>query len=186
MSEGVNSRSIWDYVLGGILILAGIVVLSHAVIATAISVLFIGWTLLLAGLFAVVVSLFRIGKDGFWIGLLGGGLMAVLGLVMLRNPGAAALTLTMIAGALFLSTGMVRLIAAVQLPEIRTALIISGGISTLLGLMILFNLFSSTFTLLGVLLGVQVLSEGVAVVIAGSGALTATAWNRRSEPAPSK
>lgn len=87
MSEGVNSRSIWDYVLGGILILAGIVVLSHAVIATAISVLFIGWTLLLAGLFAVVVSLFRIGKDGFWIGLLGGGLMAVLGLVMLRNPG---------------------------------------------------------------------------------------------------
>lgn len=92
----------------------------------------------------------------------------------------------MIAGALFLSTGMVRLIAAVQLPEIRTALIISGGISTLLGLMILFNLFSSTFTLLGVLLGVQVLSEGVAVVIAGSGALTATAWNRRSEPAPSK
>jgi membrane protein HdeD len=175
MSDGAaeESRTWWDWVLGGLLLVGGLVVIGHAVVATAVSVIFLGWLVFAAGLMVLVMSLFRIGKDGFWIGLLEGGLLAVLGFVFLRNPEAAALTLTLIAGALFLSTGIARLAAAVQVEDGRGALIFSGAVSSLLGLLVIFNLVTATFTLLGILLGVQMLTEGLAVLISGRQALSA-------------
>lgn len=175
MSEAAApERTGWDLVLGGLLILVGIIVLGHAVIATAVSVLFVGWMTFAAGVVGLAISLFRIGKEGFWTGVLGGGLLAALGFVMVRNPGVAALSLTLVAGAMFLSTGIARLAAAFELSEARVPLIISGGVSALLGLLILFNIFTATFTLLGVLLGIQILSEGIAIMLAGRQAVAAT------------
>jgi uncharacterized membrane protein HdeD (DUF308 family) len=177
-----KGRTTWDLVLGGLLVVVGIVVLAHAATATVVSVLFIGWMAFAAGTVAVFVSLFNVGRDGFWTGLLGGGLIAVLGLVMIRNTGAAALTLTLVAGAMFLSTGVVRLAAAFQVEEARVPLVLAGGISTLLGLLILFNLFTASLTLLGVLLGVQLLAEGVAIMAVGRRTMLARGFG--DEPAP--
>lgn len=160
-------KTAWDWILGGLLVLAGIVLLGHAVIATAVSVLFTAWLTFTAGVVMVVLSLFRIGKDGFWTGVLGGGLLTAFGLVMIRNPAAAAVTLTLVAGTMFLSVGVARLAVAVQVPELRVPLIIGGGISLVLGLLVLFNLFTFSYTLLGVLLGVQVLAEGIAILVHG-------------------
>jgi uncharacterized membrane protein HdeD (DUF308 family) len=168
MSESAaGGRTTWDLVLGAVLVVVGVVVLMHAAVATTVSVLFIGWMAFAAGVVTVFLSLFAFGKEGFWTALLGGGLVAVIGAVMIRNPDVAALTLTLVAGAVFLSSGIVRLAAAAQIPEARAALLLSGGISTLLGLLVLFNLFTATLTLLGILLGIQVISEGIAVMIAG-------------------
>lgn len=161
------TRTKGDILLGGLLVLAGIILLGHVVVATVVSVLFIGWTTLISGIVALAVSLFSVGKEGFWTGLLAGGLLTVLGLVMVRNPGLAALSLTLVAGATFLASGVARLAAAVQEKEGRAALVIGGGVSTLLGLMVLFNIFSASLTLLGVIIGIQVLAEGLSLMMAG-------------------
>ncbi len=182
MTEGVASRSGWDLVLGGLLVVAAVVLMTHAVVATVLSILTIGWLAFAIGLMTVFVSLFRLGKAGFWSGLLGGGLIAALGFVMLRNPDAAAVTLTLVAGAVFLTTGIARLAAATQVPEARGALLIAGGASTLLGLLVLFNLVDASYSLLGILLGVQVLFEGTAIMVAGRSATRLTAPG--AEPAP--
>lgn len=158
---------VWDLVLGGLMVVGAFIVLGNAVLATVFSVLFAGWTALILGIVGLVIAATRIGKAGFWTGLIGSGLVAVLGLVMVRNPGVAAVSLTLVAGAMFLTTGIARLAAAAQIPEARVALLIGGGVSTLLGLMILFNLFSASLSLLGVLLGIQMLSEGIAIMVAG-------------------
>jgi uncharacterized membrane protein HdeD (DUF308 family) len=160
-------RTKGDIVLGGLLVLAGIILLMHVVVATAVSVLFIGWVTLISGVVALFVSLFSVGKEGFWTGLLAGGLLTVLGLVMVRNPELAALSLTLIAGATFLASGVARLAAAVQEEEGRAALIVGGGVSTVLGLMVLFNIVSASYTLLGIILGIQVLAEGLSMIVAG-------------------
>ncbi len=170
MSEMVAKRTGWDLVLGGLLVVVGVVILGHAVIATAVSVLFIGWFAFVAGLATVGMALFQRGGDGYWTALLGGGLLAVLGFVMLRNPDAAAVTLTLVAGASFLTTGIVRLAAATQFPEARVPLVIGGGAATVLGLIVLLNLFEASLALLGVLLALEVLSEGVAIMVAGRAA----------------
>jgi len=176
MAETVKGRTGVDLLLGGLLVVAGVIILGHTAIATAISLLFIGWLLLVVGVVEIVVSLFQIGKDGFWTALLGGGLLMVLGLVFLRHTAAAAVTVTLVAGALFLSIGIARLAAAVNFPEQRLSLIFGGVISVALGLIVLFNIVASTFTLLGVLLGVQVLTDGITIMMVGREA-------RRAQPA---
>lgn len=160
-------RTGWDIALGALLLIGGLIILGHAAFATAVSVLFLGWVLLFTGLVGFVGAFFRIGKGGFWSAALGGALMAVLGIVFLRNPGLAALTLTLVAGTLFLATGVVRIVAAFSEPAYRWVLLTGGVIAAALGLIILFNLFTATFTLLGILLGVQVLVEGLMMMLVG-------------------
>lgn len=169
MAEPVLERShtFWDVVLGAVLVLGGLIVLGHTVLATAVSVLFIAWMALLFGIVGLLGSLFRIGKEGFWQAALTGGLLTVLGLVMLRNPAAAALTLTLVAGAMFLTGGIVRIVMASALPEQRWTLALSGVVSATLGVIVLFNLIGASFTLLGVLLGVEILVDGLTMMLVG-------------------
>lgn len=162
-----RSRTGWDIALGALIAMGGLVILGHAAIATKVSVLFLGWMLLLFGVVGLVGALFRIGKGGFWAPALTGGLLAVLGLFMLRNTAAAAVTLTLIAGALFLAGGITRLVAAGGQPEYRGVLIFSGLVSAGLGLVVLLDLFSASYVLLGVLLGVETLMDGIAMMIMG-------------------
>lgn len=160
-------RTGWDVVLGILLVIGGFVILGNAVVATTVSVLLLGWMALFSGILLLVSALFRIGSGGFWSAALGGGVLVVLGLFLLRNPGVGALTLTLLAGSLFLTTGLVRIFLGFQVTEARSLLVISGIISVALGLLVLFNLLEATLALLGVLLGVQTLLEGLTLLVAG-------------------
>jgi uncharacterized membrane protein HdeD (DUF308 family) len=159
-------RSGWDVVLGILLIIAGVVILGHVVVATVISVVFLGWMALVGGVVALIAALFRIGRGGFWATALSGGLLLVLGL-MLRNPGAAALTFTLVAGSLFPAGGLVRLIAAFEPGAPHAALLLRGVVGVVLGLIVLSNLFKATLTLLGVLVGCSRRSTEIMLLLFG-------------------
>jgi uncharacterized membrane protein HdeD (DUF308 family) len=143
------------------------VILGNAVVATAVSVLFLGWFALIGGIIGLVAGLFRIGKGGFWPAIISGALLLVLGIVILRNPEASAVTLTLLAGTLFLMGGVLRIIAAFQIDQNRWIMVFSGLVSLFLGGMVVFNLFEATFVLLGVLIGVQALVDGITLLILG-------------------
>ncbi len=160
-------RTGWDVVLGALLVIGGLVILGDAALATTVSVLLIGWVLLIVGVLGLAASLFRIGKGGFWSAALSGGLLTVLGLFFLNNTEAAAVTLTLIAGAIFLTSGIVRLVVSTQDRDYRVPLLLGGIVSTALGLIVLFNLFDASFVLLGVLLGIQVLVDGISMMLVG-------------------
>jgi membrane protein HdeD len=163
----VVRRTGWDIILGILVMVAGIVLLGNVVIATAVSVLFLGWMALVSGLVLVVAAFFRLKSGGFWSAALGGAMLAVLGVFMLRNPLIGALSLTLIAGALFFASGLTRLITAGQSSEARWLLVISGLISVALGVWVLFNIGTATLTLLGTLVGIQTLLEGITLIVAG-------------------
>jgi uncharacterized membrane protein HdeD (DUF308 family) len=167
MAQEPRGRTALDLALGALLVVVGLVILGHTAIATTLSLMFVGWLLFAVGVTAIAVSLFSIGKDGFWTALLGGGLMTVLGLVFLRHTSAAAVTVTLVAGALFLVVGIARLAAAFEYPEQRVPLLLGGGVSLILGLLVLFNLFTASYKLLGIFLGLEVLAEGLAIMIFG-------------------
>jgi uncharacterized membrane protein HdeD (DUF308 family) len=162
-----RSRSGWDIVWGILLIVAGIAILAHAVVATAISVFFLGWLAVIGGLVGLVAGLFRIGKGGFWPAIISGALLLVLGIVILRNPAVSAATLTLLAGTLFLMGGIIRLVAAFQVDQNKGIMIFSGIVSVILGLIVVFNLQEATLVLLGVLLGVQALVDGITLLVLG-------------------
>ena len=162
-----RSRSGWDIVLGILLVIAGVVILGYAVVATTFSVFFIGWMAVIGGIVALVAGLFRIGKGGFWPAVISGALLLVLGIVILRNPAESAVTLTLIAGTLFFMGGVIRLVAAFQIDQNRGLMIFSGIVSLGLGLIVLFNLAEASYLLLGVLLGVQAIVDGITLLVLG-------------------
>ncbi len=174
MSEIVVQRSHGsrEVILGAVLAVVGLVILGNAAIATKVSVVFLGWMLVLAGLIGLVAALANLRTGGFWSSAIAGGFFLAVGLMFLRNTEAAAATLTLIAGALFLTTGLVRLMAAIGDGEYRWPLLFSGAGATILGVIVLFNVFDASYTLLGVILGIQTLVEGIAIMLFGR--MTAT------------
>jgi uncharacterized membrane protein HdeD (DUF308 family) len=104
----------WDVVIGGILVGTGVVVLGDVVVAGVVSVIFLGWTLVIGGAVGIGTSLWRVGRGGFWIGMLGGVLALIAGVVFLRNPGMALVGLSLAIGAVMLVNGITRLVAAVR------------------------------------------------------------------------
>lgn len=160
-------RTGWDVVLGIVVIVAGLVVLGDVVLATTVSVLFIGWMAVIGGVVMLVGAFMRIGKGGFWAVALGGGLLLALGMILVRRPSVGAVTLTLIAGTVFLVGGITRIFAAVESTVHRGMLLFSGIVSAILGLIIFFNVWAASLTLLGILLGIQALTEGISLVLFG-------------------
>jgi uncharacterized membrane protein HdeD (DUF308 family) len=156
-----------DVVIGALLVLAALYVFGNVVLATKLSVLVLGWTALISGAVVVAGTLLRARSGSSWSLAIGGVVLAVLGLFLLRNPVAGALTLTLVTGALLLTTGLARIFGAFGVPEARGLLLVSGLISAALGLFVLLNLATATFTLLGILLGTQTLIDGVTLIAAG-------------------
>ena len=112
-------------------------------------------------------ALLSLRSEGFsWSVLVGGAMLTVLGLMMLRHPLAGALALTLMAGALFFSSGIMRLGLAFTGSH-RWLLLASGLVSIALGLWILLNPATATLQLLGILLGIQFITEGLTLVSIG-------------------
>ena len=169
-------RSGSDIVVGVLLILAAVVILGDAVLATIVSVRVLGWLTVVAGVLMLVGSWRRRHGRRFLSAALGGVGLLVLGVYIVRNPLIGALSLTLLAGSLFLTTGLVRVVTATQAREDRLFMILSGLLSLGLGVFVLLNLVGASFTLLGVLLGIQTLIEGMTLLVAGR--------LRRVAPAP--
>lgn len=156
-----------DVVIGGILVGTGVVVLGDVVVASVVSVLFLGWALVIGGAVGIGSSLWLIGKGGFWIGMLGGVLALIAGVVFLRNPEATLAALSLAIGAIMLVNGITRLVAAVQHAEVRLALVLSGVLSLILGLLILSRWPYSAVWLIGTLLGIQLIVDGATMILIG-------------------
>lgn len=178
-------RSGFDIAWGILLLIGGLFVLGDVVLATVVSVLFIGWMALISGVIGVVGSLFLIGKGGgFWSTLLAGALAGVFGLMILRHPELGAASITLMAGIVFLVAGIVRLVAGVQPGPGRWTLVISGIAGIILGVIVLLNPVQATFTLLGVLLGIHLLTDGVTLLLWGRVHVDVTPEPAAQEPPP--
>jgi len=91
----------------------------------------------------------------------------VIGLFVLRNPVIGAVALTLASGVAFFASGLTRLAWSFTDRQGRFVLFISGLISLGLGFFVLFNLGAATLVLLGTLLGVQTLLEGLTLIAVG-------------------
>lgn len=167
--RAARSRLIWGIVLGVFMVLAGLVVLGHVLLATIVSVIFLGWFAVLAGLAGIVASLFHLGKPGFWPTLLGGALALVVGIAFLRRPGLGAAALTLLLGSVLLVGGVARIVGGIaERHESRGWIIANGVITLLLGLLILFGWPGSTLWVLGTFLGIDLIVEGATFILLGS------------------
>lgn len=161
----------WFVALGLLMIIAGAIALGNLVLSTVVSVLYIGVLMAISG-GAQIVHAFQVKTWGafiFW--LLDGLLFLAAGIIAVVVPMVAAEMLTLLLGISLIIGGAFRLVAAFQL---RPAdgwgwIAFSAVIAVLLGIEIIAGWPVSGLWVLGLLLGIDLIFNGVAVLFLGFG-----------------
>jgi uncharacterized membrane protein HdeD (DUF308 family) len=149
--------------LGALMVLSGFLVLGDVVLFTVVSAIFIGWVAVVIGIFEIVHAFWTKGWGGFLWQILLGVLYLAFGVVVLQQPLASALALTYVLGLVLLISGFIRLVIGMRRwHEQGWVMAVSGGFGMLAGLIILTEFPTSGLWVLGVLLGIDLLTHGVA------------------------
>jgi len=159
----------WVVALGVFFIVAGCIALGSVILSTVVTVYYIGFLMLVAGVFELVAAFQMKTWSRFFLWLLLAALYAVAGVLTISNPLLAASVLTLWLGAALIATGIMRIVVAFQLQEGAPWgwLAFSGVITILLGGVILFQWPVSSLYVLGVFLGVDLVFAGVSWTMFG-------------------
>ncbi len=154
--------------LGVVLILGGIFVLGDIALATLVSTLLIGFVAIAVGAFEVIHAFWTKGWGGFVWQILLGALYIIFGWTVVRQPVSGALILTLVLGLVWLASGFVRMFIAFRhWSQAGWLMLISGAFGVLAGLIILTGWPVTGIWVLGLLLGIDLLSHGVAWLLYG-------------------
>jgi uncharacterized membrane protein HdeD (DUF308 family) len=152
----------WYFALGAFLTVLGFIAAGMAVATTILSVVLIGWILLVAGAGLVLLS-FLTGKwSGFLLSLAAGFLSITAGIEILSYPLTGAVAITMVIGTILLVAGVFRSVASIvmRFPGWGWALM-SGIVTFVLGGMLLNAWQSTSLWFLGFAVGVDLILHGI-------------------------
>ena len=153
--------------LGILSIVFGVVVLGNTVVASMAVTTITGAMLLLSGVFQIFGGLSAEGMGSKVLSLAMGALMAFLGLSFLFNPLEGAISLAMLIMILLMASGIVRIVFSMQMrgTQFFMPMLVSGGLSLLLVAYIWMNFATASVSILGVILGVELLFNGAGLVL---------------------
>jgi uncharacterized membrane protein HdeD (DUF308 family) len=155
----------WLLALGISFMLLGVVCILGDVTATFATVLFFGWMLLFSGVVALIHAFRTRTWSGFFLHLLSALLRGFTGYVLVRYPGAGAVSLTLVLAVFFVVGGMFRAVGAgmMQFPRWGWSLA-SGIVSVALGIMLLVQMPVSSIWFIGFAIGVDLVVDGASLV----------------------
>lgn len=172
-TEITNRHWGWHLLQGILLVLAGLLALIFPVVSTLTITLVIGWVLIFSGIFQAI-SLIR-GRDSplFWLPLVSVVLFLLVGALILRNPAEGVLTITLLMIVFFMIEGVSKIILAFTMRPLPNWgwVLTSGLISVFLAVFLWARLPATALWLIGVLVGIELIAEGIAV--------SAVAWRMR-------
>jgi uncharacterized membrane protein HdeD (DUF308 family) len=171
--EVVRKYSTWYLIQGVLMLLAGIVALIYPFVSTVAQVVVLGWLLILSGIVQGISLIGAQNVPNFWLQLVSVVLSIIVGVLFLRRPGEAVVTLTLLLIVFFMVEGFAKLLFSLTIRPLPNWgwVFASGIIGILLSFYLLANLTTTAVWLLGVLLGIQLICEGVA--------LSSLAWQVR-------
>jgi uncharacterized membrane protein HdeD (DUF308 family) len=167
----LRAKSGWIVALGVVYIIAGFIALGSVAAATVASVFVVGIMMVVAGV-AEVISAFQIKTWGrFILWVLLGALYIVAGFLTFENPLLAAAFLTLFLGVALIVSGIIRVILAFSMQRATPWIwvMLSGIITTLLGLIIVAHWPVSSLYILGLFLGIDLIIAGAGWVSIGFG-----------------
>ncbi|OAF07387.1 HdeD family acid-resistance protein [Bradyrhizobium neotropicale] len=172
-----GSPPLWACALLGVVLIAtGLFALGDLAFATIISVKFIGLTAIAAGGFEVAHAFWTKGWGGFLWRIVLGALYLAFGLILLTQPASGALILTYFLGAVLFASGVIRCVLSFAYwRQNGWMMLISGIFAVVAGVLILFGFPDISVWVLGFLLGVDLISHGLAWLLYALQSLRTTA-----------
>jgi uncharacterized membrane protein HdeD (DUF308 family) len=163
-------RAHWKMFLieGIVLLVLGVLAVLVPVIATlAVTILF-GWLFFISGVVGLITTFWMRQAPGFWWSLLSAVLGIVVGLVLLASPLGGALSLTLVLIAFFIVEGAASIMFALDHRSELTGrwgwMLVSGVIDLALAMMIFAGLPSTAAWAVGLLVGINMLFGGAAMI----------------------
>ncbi len=159
-------NSILLLIVGVLAIVLGLFALAYPFAASLTATLFVAWSFVFMGLLQIFAAFQAETTGTKVVGFLLGLVAVVIGVHIIAEPLRGLLSLTLVAGVLFLVSGVFKLGFGLFSFEgsARLALVISGVVSAILGVMVLNNFPQSASVLLGVLLAIELLSNGISSI----------------------
>lgn len=170
-AEALKKYRLWYMIYGLILIALGLFAIAMPYVATTAVELTIGWLLVIGGVFGLIAT-FSGGQStpGFWWSLLVACLYVLAGAALLWHPVAGAVTLTLILTAYLIAGGITKIAMSVNMrniiPKAWGWMLFSGLVDIALAVLILSGWPGSAGWVIGLLVGVNLLMTGVALVVA--------------------
>ena len=134
-----------------------------------------------------VYALVRTKAPGFWWNLLTAALYLIAGIVLLVNPIAAVLTLTIVLAAYMLATGFSKVLMAFHyknvIPKAWLWMLFSALVDIALSVIIIAGLPGTAIWVLGLLVGINLLFTGIALLVSAFYCQSADAPAGGSQPA---
>lgn len=156
----------WKLTFGILLMILGIITLSAQVFTTVVSVLFLGWMLIFAGIGEFFYAFFSGSFGRAMLYLIGGIVTFLIGAFIAAFPGASVASITLIIGFYMLAVGLYKTLSSLFVQYAQWGWNFFAGIVTfLLGGMILAQFPTSGLWVIGLFIGVEIFIMGFAMTI---------------------
>jgi len=152
--------------VGALSLVGGIIALLNPLAATMTAELLTGYLFIGIGL----LMLLSILADDSWgsrlLSLVLGAAILFIGVSLVSNPLQGVLQLTVVVALLMLFIGVLRIFFAFRMPTmaLKIMLILAGVVSLVLGGMILSSFPFSAAVVLGILLAIELISNGISLI----------------------
>jgi uncharacterized membrane protein HdeD (DUF308 family) len=176
MRETVKRYSLWYLIQGVLLVVAGIFAIIYPFVSSIAVVVLLGWLLIISG---VVQGISLIGTrhvPHFWLQLISVILAVLIGFLFLRDPAQGLLTVTLLLIVFFMIEGLSKVIFALTIkPFPQWGWVLASGIvGVVLSLILWASMPVTALWLIGLLLGIELISVGAAIAY--------LAWHVRRAP----
>lgn len=152
--------------LGLAMIVLGSLALYFTTAATFISVKLLAWLFIISGFIQIGHAFYSRGWKGFLLQLILGIISVIAGIIILANPFSGAITLTLLLAFLFIVQGLVRIFFALTKRfEHWVWVLISGILSVILGIMILYQWPWSGLYIIGLFVGIDLIFNGWSLIM---------------------
>jgi uncharacterized membrane protein HdeD (DUF308 family) len=178
MRETVKRYSLWYLIQGVLLIVAGFLALIYPFVASVAIVSLLAWVLIVSGILQGIGLIGASNVPHYWLQLISAVLAILIGVLLLREPNSGLLVMTVLLIVYFMVEGIAKVIFALTIrPFPNWGWVLGSGlVGIFLALILWANMPLSADWVLGLMLGLLLISEGAA--------LTYLAWHVRTSTAP--
>ena len=167
-AQSIREHWVLFLIEGIVLVVLGLLAIIVPPLATIAVTIFLGWLFLISGIVGLITTFWARHAPGFWWSLLSAVLAIAAGIVLLWEPIRGAVTLTLLLIVFFTIEGVLSIMYAFEHKKELSGrwgwMLVSGIIDLILAAIILAGLPGTAAWALGLLVGINMLFGGAALI----------------------
>ncbi|WP_024577835.1 MULTISPECIES: HdeD family acid-resistance protein [unclassified Afipia] len=168
MREAVKANWKAFLIEGIVLVILGMAAIAIPLLASIAVTIFLGWLFLISGAVGLYLTFTTRDMPGFWWSLLSAALALAAGLILIVQPVAGTLTLTLVVSAYFIAEGITTIMYALAHRKEFSGrwgwLLVSGLVDLVVAALIIAGLPGSAAWAIGLLVGINLVFGGTSLI----------------------